>query len=438
MKFYNREHELTKLRAIAAASHKNAQFTVLTGRRRIGKTKLLLSAFKDVSSLYFFVAKKSEILLCQDFVKEITEKIKLPVLGEVSSFAVLFEYIVQVSHQQNITLIIDEFQEFYSVNPAVYSEMQRIWDLKSEDSKLNLIVSGSVTSLMYRIFESQKEPLFGRAQHFIRLQAFDTETMKQIIRDHNPEFTPDDLLALYSFTGGVAKYVELLMDNNAVTKNTMIQHMITKDSIFLYEGKNMLIEEFGRDHSIYFSILTSMAEGRNSRAEIEALLKKEVSGYLTRLENDFHLIKRSIPVLGKGTKHMKYFLEDNFLIFWFRFIYKYNYMIEIGAFDALQNIIFRDYSTFSGLMLERYFRLQAVESGLFTQIGQFWDRKGEIEIDLVAMNEQDKKMIIAEIKRKSSKISIEKLRLKTSHLEKLHPFISEYKKSYSALCLENM
>jgi len=104
-----------------------------------------------------------------------------PILGEVNSFSVLFEYIVQLSYEQNITLIIDEFQEFFTVNPSVYSDMQRIWDLHKDKAKLNLIVSGSVISLMYKIFENYKEPLFGRANHFIKLQAFKTNTLKEIL-----------------------------------------------------------------------------------------------------------------------------------------------------------------------------------------------------------------------------------------------------------------
>ena len=157
MKFYNREKEIKKLLEIKEQSKKNAQFSVVTGRRRIGKTQLLLKSYENTKFLYFFVAKKSEVILCQDFLQELKEKLNPPILGEVNSFSVLFEYIVQLSYEQNITLIIDEFQEFFTVNPSVYSDMQRIWDLHKDKAKLNLIVSGSVISLMYKIFENYKE-----------------------------------------------------------------------------------------------------------------------------------------------------------------------------------------------------------------------------------------------------------------------------------------
>lgn len=439
MKFYNREKEIKKLLEIKEQSKKNAQFSVVTGRRRIGKTQLLLKSYENTKFLYFFVAKKSEVILCQDFLQELKEKLNTPILGEVNSFSVLFEYIVQLSYEQNITLIIDEFQEFFTVNPSVYSDMQRIWDLHKEKAKLNLIVSGSVISLMYKIFENYKEPLFGRANHFIKLQAFKTNTLKEILSDYNPSYTPDDLLALYSFTGGVAKYVQLFMDNSWTSKEKMIEGMIDENSIFISEGKNLLIDEFGKEYGTYFSILTAISEGKNTRAEIENLLKKEIGGYLTKMERDFNLIKKQQPIFTKSsTKNVKYQIEDNFIMFWFRFIYKYSSMIEIGAYEQLRKIIERDFSSFSGHMLEKYFRENAQISQAYTSIGNYWDRKGETEIDFIAVNEIEKSIDFAEIKRQKNNISIEKLRQKAAEFLIQNPQFNSYKKDFYAWSLEDM
>ena len=439
MKFYNREKEINKLLEIKEQSKKNAQFSVVTGRRRIGKTQLLLKSYENTKFLYFFVAKKSEVILCQDFLQELKEKLNLPILGEVNSFSVLFEYIVQLSYEQNITLIIDEFQEFFTVNPSVYSDMQRIWDLHKDKAKLNLIVSGSVISLMYKIFENYKEPLFGRTNHFIKLQAFKTNTLKEILSDYNPSYTPDDLLALYSFTGGVAKYVQLFMDNGWTSKEKMIEGMIDENSIFISEGKNLLIDEFGKEYGTYFSILTAISEGKNTRAEIENLLKKEIGGYLTKMERDFNLIKKQQPIFTKSsTKNVKYQIEDNFIMFWFRFIYKYSSMIEIGAYEQLRKIIERDFSSFSGHMLEKYFRENAQISQAYTSIGNYWDRKGETEIDFIAVNEIEKSIDFAEIKRQKNNISIEKLRQKAAEFLTQNPQFNSYKKDFYAWSLEDM
>ena len=439
MKFYNREKEIKKLLEIKEQSKKNAQFSVVTGRRRIGKTQLLLKSYENTKFLYFFVAKKSEVILCQDFLQELKEKLNAPILGEVNSFSVLFEYIVQLSHEQNITLIIDEFQEFFTVNPSVYSDMQRIWDLHKDKAKLNLIVSGSVISLMYKIFENYKEPLFGRANYFIKLQAFKTNTLKEILSDYSPNYTPDDLLALYSFTGGVAKYVQLFMDNGWTSKEKMIEGMIDENSIFISEGKNLLIDEFGKEYGTYFSILTAISEGKNTRAEIENLLKKEIGGYLTKMERDFNLIKKQQPIFTKSsTKNVKYQIEDNFIMFWFRFIYKYSSMIEIGAYEQLRKIIERDFSSFSGHMLEKYFRENAQISQAYTSIGNYWDRKGETEIDFIAVNKIEKSIDFAEIKRQKNNISIEKLRQKAAEFLIQNPQFNSYKKDFYAWSLEDM
>jgi AAA+ ATPase superfamily predicted ATPase len=439
MKFYNRVSEIKLLREIEIKSDTNAQFTVITGRRRIGKTQLILKALEEETILYFFVARKSEILLCKDFQRELHEKLKIPILGEIQSFSLLFEYLSELSKSQKITLVIDEFQEFFSINSSIYSDMQKIWDLKHTTSKLNLIVSGSVFSLMHKIFQNNKEPLFGRAQHYIHLKAFDTQTLKTILADYNPSYKADDLLALYSFTGGVAKYVQLLMDNNAHNKEKMIAYITAENSIFINEGKNMLIEEFGKDYAIYFSILSSIANGKNSRSEIENSLNKEIGGYLTKMENDYHLIKKATPIFRESkTKQVKYVLEDNFLTFWFRFIYKYSHMIEIGAHQQLKKVIDRDYDTFTGIMLEKYFKTKVMETEAFTNIGGYWDRKGEIEIDFIAVNELEKKIIVAEIKRNKQKIRLSALQLKMGQLLALYPKISEYEMAYFSWGLEDM
>ncbi len=439
MEFFNRESEIEKLAAIRKASKNIAQMTVVTGRRRIGKTQLLLEATKNDTTLYFFVAKKSEQILCQDFVQEVKTKLSVNVFGEINSFSKLFEYLIDISKQTNFTLIIDEFQEFYNVNSSVYSDMQRIWDLNKATSKMNLLLSGSVYSLMHKIFEDYNEPLFGRANNHLRIKPFKTNVLKDILYKYSPKYKNEDLLALYLFTGGVAKYVQLFMDNGATTKDKMINYLIQEDSILIGEGKNILIEEFGKEYTIYFSILTCIAKGDNSRAKIEAAVNKEVGGYLTRMERDFGIIAKAIPMFSKSeTKNVRYIIEDNFLNFWFRFIYKYSHIIEIGAFTELKAIVNRDYDTFSGLILERYFKTKKMEEGGFTQIGGYWDRKGLIEIDFIGLNEITKTVELAEIKKNKNKISNEKLQAKGASMFNNLGVLNGYQINYNTWALEDM
>ena len=184
MKFYNREGELELLSRLGMNARESAQMTFLVGRRRVGKTSLLMEAYGGKDCLYFFVARKNESLLCAEFVEEVTDKLQIPVFGELKSFRELFGFLMECSKSRQFTLIIDEFQEFMTVNPAVFSEMQRIWDLGKNRSKMNLVLCGSVYAMMTRIFENASEPLFGRATQRLHLKGFNVVTLKQILTDY--------------------------------------------------------------------------------------------------------------------------------------------------------------------------------------------------------------------------------------------------------------
>lgn len=401
MKFFDRTEELATLNDVLQLSKSNAQFTVVTGRRRIGKTSLVWKAYEQEPILYFFVARKAESDLCTDYLQEIENKLKIPTLGRIERFAMIFEFIMKISIDRPITLFIDEFQEFFRINKSVYSDMQRIWDMYHTKARINLIVCGSIYSMMTKIFKDKKEPLYNRQTRFMTIKPFTPSVLKEIMGEYNPKYTPEDLLALYTFTGGVAKYIQLLIDAGATTKTKMLNHIIKADSVFLTEGKAILIEEFGKDYGAYFSILSAIARGKTSRSEIEQIVGKEIGGYLTKLEKEYEVVKKNQPIFEKtSTKNIRYTIEDNFFSFWFRFIYKYNYMIEIENYEALKTIINRDYETFSGRMLERYFKRVLMESKAYTRIGSWWDRKGENEIDIVAENELTNEADFIEVKRK--------------------------------------
>jgi hypothetical protein len=407
MKFYDRTEEIATLHKIRENAKENAQFTVVTGRRRIGKTSLVLTAYKDAAILYFFVGRKAENLLCEEFRHEVETKLEIKMGGTPANFAEIFDFLMALSKERSFTLFIDEFQNFQRINPAVFSDMQKIWDLNHASSKINLIVCGSVYSMMTRIFRDKKEPLYNRQNRFMQIRAFKPSVLKEIMRDYAPNYSNDDLLALYSFTGGVAKYVQLLIEDHAFTVDSMIDSIISSDSVFINEGRAILVEEFGKDYDTYFSILSAIASGHTRRSEIETLIGKEIGGYLTRLEDDYGIIKKEIPLGAKAlTKNAVYTIHDNFFSFWFRFIFKYGHMLEIGAYEQMRTIIHRDYQTFSGKMLERYFYDKAAESGKYTILGRWWDRKGENEIDLIAANEIEKTAEIYEIKRQRRNINI--------------------------------
>jgi len=333
-------------------------------------------------------------------------------------------------------LIIDEFQELQFINPSIYSDMQNLWDSFKNESKMNLLLCGSVYSLMKRIFENNKEPLFGRATNKIYLKTFPIETLKEILCDFNPNYKNEDLLALYTVTGGVAKYVELLMNAKAFTFKKMIEFVVEDNSFFIEEGKNALVIEFGKDYGNYFSILSLIASSKTSRQEIESVLEMQTGGFLERLENEYGILKKTRPMFAKDSgRVVKYAIEDNFLNFWFRFIYKYKSAIEIGNFTFVRERIFEDFPTYSGNVLEKYFRQKLIDSGKYSAVGNYWEKGNKNEIDIVAMNEYDKRIDFIEIKRNSSKINLQKLEVKA---EKLCLNFPDYTFDYIAYSLEDM
>ena len=439
MRFFDRTEEIAFLRKIREMAKNNAQFTVVTGRRRIGKTSLVWKAYEDEPILYFFVARKAEGDLCEDYRLEIENKLGVPTMGRAEHFTDVFEYLMKLSAERPITLFIDEFQEFFRVNKSVFSDMQRIWDLYSPKSRINLIVCGSIYSMMTKIFKDKKEPLYNRQSRFMTVRPFTPTVLKDILSEYNPGYTAEDLLALYAFTGGVAKYVQLLVDAGATTKTTMLDQIIKADSIFLGEGKAILIEEFGKDYGIYFSILSAIARGKTSRSEIENVVGKEIGGYLTKLEKEYEIISKKQPLFEKSSaKNVRYVIEDNFFTFWFRFIYKYSYMLEIENYGSVKMIIGRDYKTFSGLMLERYFKRVLIERQVYTRIGGWWDRKGENEIDIVAENELDDTATFFEVKRKAENIDMEKLEAKAAAFMRATGEFKGYSLSYKGLSMTDM
>ena len=339
----------------------------------------------------------------------------------------------------NDCLVIDEFQEFYNINKSIYSDIQDIWDQYRQKTHMNFVVSGSIYSLMEKIFHNEKEPLFGRADNIIKLSAFSLNVLKKIIKDYHPQYTNDDLLALYSFSGGVPKYVELFCDNRVLTVDGMIDFMVRDNSPFTDEGKNLLIEEFGKNYGTYFSILSAISGGYNTQTEIEALLgEKSLGGYLKRLIEDYNIVVRQRPVFSKeGSQTVRYGICDNFIHFWFNYFDRNRSLIEIKNFVGLRKLIKADYPTYSGKILEQYFKQKYAESYEFRLIGSWWEPKGnQNEIDIVAIYLDNKSAIVAEVKRQKKNFKPELFQKKVEHLE--NKVLAKYQINTVCLSLEDM
>ena len=440
MKFYDRISELSELQRIRSLSHSDhSRLTVVTGRRRIGKTSLIMKSVEGLSTVYLFVGRKNEAALCAEFNQIIAKSLDTFVPQEINTFSSIFRYLMELAVNRQFNLVIDEFQEFYNINESVYSDIQNIWDMYRKRTKMNLIVSGSVFSLMHKIFQNAKEPLFGRADNIIKLSAFNLDTLKEIMYDHNPDYSNDDLLALYTFTGGVPKYVELFCDNNITTIKEMITFMVRDNSPFTDEGKYLLIEEFGKNYATYFSILSAISGGMNTQPKIEAALGNiSIGGQLKRLIEDYNIVVRQRPLMqNEGTHTVRYEIQDNFIRFWFNYFERYRSLIEIKNFEGLRSIITSNYTTYSGIMLERYFKQKLAESKQFRAIGSGWEHKGaQNEIDIVALKLEKNRALAIEVKRKKNNYKPELLAAKVNHLKK--KLLPKYQVEMLCLTLEEM
>jgi AAA+ ATPase superfamily predicted ATPase len=426
VKFYNRQNEMQELSAIYSQSESESRMTVITGRRRVGKTMLALEFCREKRFVYLFVSRKAEHLLCVEYLEEIRKHFTLPVTGEIRSFRDIFALLLELSRRERFTLIIDEFQEFLNINPAVFSDIQKLWDLNKSPCRMNLICIGSIYSLMHRIFEEANEPLFGRADRIITLKSFSISDIWTVLQDHGCS-DPESLFAVYLITGGMPKYLDLLTANNALAKEQILDFVLTANSPFINEGKNLLIEEFGKDYSIYFSILGLIAAGKTSRSEIESILQIHSGAYLARLETDYAVLTRLKPIDAKpNARFQKYRIADNFLNFWFRFIFRNRSAVETENFA---------YNTYAGLLLEKFYRDLFAEKKAYNRIGSSWEKGNKNEIDLIAINDLEKKLVIAEVKLNGARINLAALKTKAEKLLSSYP---GYHVEWLALGLEDI
>lgn len=427
----------------------HSMLTIVTGRRRIGKTTLIDRSMGAEPYVYLFVGKKDESVLCREYSSEIRGKLGMFIPEGITSFGDLFALLVQESRSRKFTLVIDEFQNFSDVNPSIFSDIQNHWDKGRLDGNMNFIVSGSVYSLMTKLFKDKKEPLYGRDDLTIKLQPFAPSVLHQIMKIYCPEYTADDILALYTFTGAIPKYIELLVDAGSLTREKMIDFITRADSPFIEEGRKLLVNEFGKKYGTYFSILQAISEGYNTQAEIKDYLgKKSVGGHLAKLEETYNLIDKKRPIWSKkSTQNVKFEISDVFLRFWFRYIEKNQQLIEINQYPLLAGIIRGDYETYSGEVLERFFKAEMMESSHYRAIDSWWDPKGYIdekgnhqqaEIDIVAIDVEDRKARIFEVKRNPDKYMKTLLEKKVAVMKSKEKRLRKYRVEISCLSLDDI
>ncbi|MBR5025041.1 MAG: ATP-binding protein, partial [Victivallales bacterium] len=160
------------MRRERSLASKAARLTVVTGRRRVGKTQLIQKALGDEPCMYLLVTRRSETDQCADFLEKIKDILSLSIYGKGMRFGTLFKMLMEESCKRPFTLVIDELQEFWKIDEGIFGEIQEHWDRFHKESQINFVTCGSVNTLMNKIFFNEGQPLYGRATSRMTVEPF--------------------------------------------------------------------------------------------------------------------------------------------------------------------------------------------------------------------------------------------------------------------------
>ena len=434
MKFYNRDREISRLNEIFTEGEDQAHLFVLSGRRRVGKTSLIkhfCEARND--SLYLFVSKKKPHLLLAEFTEILADRFPSFKLFAINSFESLFRLLLEEMCKTPLYITIDEFQNFQQVDSSVFSVLQNLWDSYKDRAKGAIICVGSVQTLMRDIFEGSKEPLFGRATCKMSLKPLSVETIAHILTDNNID-TPKHLLFFHAVFGGIPKYYSILHRAKLLhlPHTTIISRLFCEpDALLQQEGRDLLIEEFGKNYHLYFSILQTIAGGTTKMAQIAdktGINVNSVSKYLDELVSEYGVLERRSPATALSDDHKggRYHISDQLLKFWFRYVHKNQTLIEFGDADRLAAKIEKDLPNFNGWVFEGMIREILISRNnctivpfVFDRISGFWDRSGKVEIDIVAVDDTRENIFFGECKLNGNVFTptdVEHLKAKGKHV----------------------
>jgi len=399
MKFYNREKELELMELL---NSKKPGFLVITGRRRVGKTELIKKFIQGKKSLYYFVdSNKSIEVLMREFGQYTIETLELPSYVRIDTPEALIDFLF--SFKEEVVAVFDEFQRFQKLYPAFITQLQKSWDMKSKDSKVFLIASGSSVGMIKKIFIEGGAPLFRRADNIVTLKPFSVGQIFDVLDDLGIKEL-DEKLNLYFLFGGTIYYYRLLEKYECKSLEDAFKKLMFNDLAPLRrEMGDVLIEEFGKEHATYYEIISAMAEGKATQKEIADYTHISASSlppYIDELINLLGIVEHRVPVNEEmRSKKGRYFLKDNFFRFYARFIYRNMSLYQSGRYDLLMEKALHEWNAFTGWAFEEMVReiLQEKLSQEYMKIGSWWNRRGD-EIDLLALGKN--KALAVEIKNK--------------------------------------
>ena len=413
-RFIDREQELNFL--LSEYRRSGSSLVVIYGRRRIGKTELISKFINDKKSIYFLATEEDEVQNRNAFKNTVSDFLGNELLREarIDNWEILFKSLVAKTTNEKIILAIDEFQYLGLANSAFPSIMQKMWDTYLKNSNIMVILCGSLISMMESQTLNYSSPLYGRRTGQIRL--------KQIPFLYYHDFYPNkdykSLIEYYSVTGGVPKYIELFYDSEDIYSAINI-NILSKQS-FLYDEAHFLLQKEVSEIGTYFSIMKAIAAGNRKLSKISSSIEIKQTGlskYLKTLAS-LDLIEREVPVTEPNPQKSKkglYRIKDNYILFWFKFIYPNMGFIESGNTAIVMNKLKENFIDkhvsfiYENVCIEKLWNMNAEGSLKFTfdKIGRWWNNTSEI--DIIGIDSTGNNILFGECKYKKSKIGLDVL-----------------------------
>ena len=405
MKFLGREKEILDLEKEYA---RDGGFVVIYGRRRIGKTTLIKQFIKSKTAFYFLATKEVESQSMKRFAGVIARTTGNSVLQKAafSDWLDLFQAVADYKPNEKKVLVIDEFPYLVKVNDSFPSILQNAWDEILKDSNVMLILCGSLISMMKKHALSYESPLYGRRTAQMRIAPLPFTTVYE-----NQKLSFEEAAEQYSITGGVPKYMEFFADGQPLYEQ--IKENVLSKNGFLYEEPNFLLTDEVQVPTNYFSIIKVIADGNHKLGTIAGILGLETSAltpYLKTL-SELGFIEKQVPVTEKNAEKTRkglYFISDNFLRFWFRYVYPYKGELELDNTQISLDELDKDFKekfvafAYEDICKEIFARLCSDKAIDFTpsKIGSYWlnDKSGNTQIDVMAVDTVNKRLFAGECK----------------------------------------
>ncbi len=398
--FANREEELSFLEKHYKSN--SAEFVVIYGRRRIGKTELTIKFSRNKPHVYFLADRRPETELIQELKQRMSLYLKNESFAklDVKNWIELFQEFTKWNKTPKTIIIIDEFPTLIETNHATPSIFQKIWDQNLKNTKTMLILLGSSISMMETEVLNYKSPLYGRRTAQWKLEPLKLFHLNQFL----PKYDLETLIKVYGCLGGVPAYLLRFDPSKDIWQN--IEEKILAKGEFLYEEAEYLLREELREPRNYSSILKAIAHGAKNYGEIldQTNMDKSMLSKYTSVLEDLGFIRRTYPIgIKPKPRKSNYTIADSYLLFWFKYVFPNKTELEIGNAKTVLRRIKEDYNNYMGHIFEQTaleFLIEAQKEKhlpfTLTQLGKWWFKDNEI--DLIAINEEKPTATFLEVK----------------------------------------